>query len=784
MNQKIEVSVIIPNYNYEQYISQCIYSVIESSFDKGGVEIIVIDDASKDDSVSVVERIIKKEDFQISLIKNKSNSGLAKTRNNGIKKAKGAFLFFLDSDNYLGKNCLRDHYNFLFKHKTYSACYAPIQKFDSISGEFHSIFSNEQYDYERLKYGNYIDAMSMIKKSVFTELGGYDEKMPVNGWEDFELWLRLGENKKKITILDNKPLSFYRTHKDSMISNFSFADISVLSDYIDNKYDISVRKQPKDNFKILSSIESVMIQAFHTSLEEDFSEEKSYNRLVELEEKEQVFSFEITNESADSLTKFRFDLGSDLGLVTIHSIKFKSLSDELLYSWEVNNLLHKSDMFLIQNKDLWGEKIIQLSYSKDPQFSFQLPDNVQSKVKEGIKIEIGLSKTSQEQIYQLNHFEKPLNYLSQDKFDEIKASNYGLGAQVDKLSDLVSSATKEKELLEVISVKNDELIEEIKSDKTVLTEEIVSKNNLTQELVSQQEIIVTKLEKSILDEKHKQKEEEEKNKQQLLELKKEKQFLTNQIEEKSKLIQDLVSQNEVRAQVSSKLIEEEQIKLKSIVVKNNQLLAEINSEKNFLTNQLDEKGKLIQDLIKQHEAALKNSHDMLEEEKFNHKQAIVTHEKIVNEQNSDKELLSKEIERKSNLIERLTAQKENEVQNLMTTINEEKERNKEVQATLISEQHKLDDSRNRAESLTVKIQELNQEGKNRLSELGVLNSFVKDKEIEKNELEHRLNSTSDKLAIKDRELEEAQSHISQLNERIEELENMGIFKFLSKNKKK
>ena len=94
MNQKIEISVIIPNYNYGHYISQCIYSVIESNFDKGGIEIIVIDDASKDDSVSIIEEIIKKENFQISLVKNKSNTGLAKTRNNGIKKCKGCIFVF------------------------------------------------------------------------------------------------------------------------------------------------------------------------------------------------------------------------------------------------------------------------------------------------------------------------------------------------------------------------------------------------------------------------------------------------------------------------------------------------------------------------------------------------------------------------------------------------------------------------------------------------------------------------------------------------------------------
>ena len=101
MNQKIKVSVIIPNYNYGRYISQSIYSVIKSDFNKNEIELLVVDDASTDNSVEVIEGIIKKEDFPIRLIKNKSNSGLGRTRNNGIKEAKGDFLFFLDSDNSL-----------------------------------------------------------------------------------------------------------------------------------------------------------------------------------------------------------------------------------------------------------------------------------------------------------------------------------------------------------------------------------------------------------------------------------------------------------------------------------------------------------------------------------------------------------------------------------------------------------------------------------------------------------------------------------------------------------
>jgi len=199
---------------------------------------------------------------------------------------------------------------------------------------------------------------------------------------------------------------------------------------------------------------------------------------------------------------------------------------------------------------------------------------------------------------------------------------------------------------------------------------------------------------------------------------------------------------------------------------------------------LDEKGKLIQELLNQHEATLKSSDDLLGEVKSNHTQTIVSYEKLIKDLSADKEQLIIEVEGKSSLIERITAQKEKEVENLMLTIKEEKERNKEFHVALVVEQSKLEESRNRAESLTAKIQELNKEGKVHLSEINGLNNLLKDQEAEKDKLEHRLNITSNKLAIKNHGLEEAQSQINQLNERIEELESMSIFKFLSKNKKK
>lgn len=90
-----KVSVIIPMYNSSKHIEECINSVINQTYKN--LEIIVVDDASSDNSVNIVE---SKHDSRIKIIKLHKNVGAAMARNNGIKQATGDFICFLDSDDF------------------------------------------------------------------------------------------------------------------------------------------------------------------------------------------------------------------------------------------------------------------------------------------------------------------------------------------------------------------------------------------------------------------------------------------------------------------------------------------------------------------------------------------------------------------------------------------------------------------------------------------------------------------------------------------------------------
>lgn len=93
----MKFSIILPIYNVEKYLSACIDSVLSQTFKD--YEIILVDDGSKDSSPQICDNYSEKYDFIKTI--HKSNGGLSDARNVGLKRAKGEYIFFLDSDDYL-----------------------------------------------------------------------------------------------------------------------------------------------------------------------------------------------------------------------------------------------------------------------------------------------------------------------------------------------------------------------------------------------------------------------------------------------------------------------------------------------------------------------------------------------------------------------------------------------------------------------------------------------------------------------------------------------------------
>lgn len=100
INKLPKVSVIVPVYNVEKWVARCIESILKQTFNN--FEILLVNDGSTDNSLKICNEY-QKVDSRINII-NKKNGGLSDARNTGIKNAKGKYLIFIDSDDYVEKD--------------------------------------------------------------------------------------------------------------------------------------------------------------------------------------------------------------------------------------------------------------------------------------------------------------------------------------------------------------------------------------------------------------------------------------------------------------------------------------------------------------------------------------------------------------------------------------------------------------------------------------------------------------------------------------------------------
>ncbi|MEA5099159.1 MAG: glycosyltransferase [Bacteroidales bacterium] len=100
-----KLSIIIPVYNVEKYVEKCLRSCAEQDLSPDEYEIIVVNDGTKDNSLEIVERVAK--DYSNITIISQKNAGLSAARNKGLSIAKGEYVWFVDSDDWIKKKCLK-----------------------------------------------------------------------------------------------------------------------------------------------------------------------------------------------------------------------------------------------------------------------------------------------------------------------------------------------------------------------------------------------------------------------------------------------------------------------------------------------------------------------------------------------------------------------------------------------------------------------------------------------------------------------------------------------------
>ncbi len=161
------VSIIVPVYNVEKYLDQCVNSLINQTYEK--IEIILVDDGSKDNSGKICDEWLKKSN-KIKVV-HKKNAGLGMARNTGLEYVKGDYVMFIDSDDYLAENVVEKLLEKLLTEKV-DAAFTGMIRFND-----EKILSEVNRKYKDITFRG-----DELRKKYLTEMAGTLPNEPVDSY--------------------------------------------------------------------------------------------------------------------------------------------------------------------------------------------------------------------------------------------------------------------------------------------------------------------------------------------------------------------------------------------------------------------------------------------------------------------------------------------------------------------------------------------------------------------------------------------------------------------------
>lgn len=203
-NQK-KVSVIIPCFNQGGFVEDAVLSAVNQTYKN--IEIICINDASTDNSSSVLKKLADTY-RNIVFFDEKENRGVIYARNLGISAATGDYILPLDADNKIERTFIEKTVEVLEKNPDIGVVCSKVKIF----GEENKNWNLSEPELKNILYSNNVDNCALFRKSDFLAIGGYKEYMQ-DGYEDWDLWLSFLEKGLRIHRIDEY-LFNYRKHKE------------------------------------------------------------------------------------------------------------------------------------------------------------------------------------------------------------------------------------------------------------------------------------------------------------------------------------------------------------------------------------------------------------------------------------------------------------------------------------------------------------------------------------------------------------------------------------------
>lgn len=208
----VEVSVVVPTYNYAHYLDECLDSIKKQSLIKRGVKIetIVVDDASTDETQAVYE---KHTWPGLRMIRHKENSGLCASLNTGHKAARGKYIVNLDADNLLPPDALGLLYDALEEKPWIDVASGGLEMYAKDGN--HKLATDWPFGkidpLAQLTHINQLTSSSMMRAASVERLGGYRARQHKN--EDGEFWCRAISAGLRFEQVTKYPTLTYRWHE-------------------------------------------------------------------------------------------------------------------------------------------------------------------------------------------------------------------------------------------------------------------------------------------------------------------------------------------------------------------------------------------------------------------------------------------------------------------------------------------------------------------------------------------------------------------------------------------
>lgn len=242
------VSVVIPSYNHERFIRECIQSVLDQTFQD--FEIIITDDASSDGTVQLIKKF---KDHRIKLFRHTTNKGASVAANNCISHASGKYIAMLNSDDAWYSNKLDVQVSYLEEHPEIGAVFGRVDWVDEkgqpiTNKNFHhkDLFDvSNRTRFEWLKYffykGNCLcHPCSLVRRECYQKIGLLNPALA--NLPDFDLWIRLCLH-YEIIVLDRKLIKFRKMTNEENASGdtntsrvrYRFEHRQILNNYLQIK---------------------------------------------------------------------------------------------------------------------------------------------------------------------------------------------------------------------------------------------------------------------------------------------------------------------------------------------------------------------------------------------------------------------------------------------------------------------------------------------------------------------------------------------------------------------